>query len=94
MEPEARDTGTQTTRGRFLRRLATFAAAGLGVALVPARALAQSGQCCYNTSQCGGCGGSTPYPYRCTGCGSGPCCICSSRNPSGGNCFTTPCPCP
>jgi hypothetical protein len=83
-----------SSRKSFLRRLGTFAAVGLGVALMPATARAQSGQCCRDTSFCpdSACTDSNfPFNWKCSGCGSGPCCHCLSRAP--GNCFPSSCPC-
>lgn len=76
-----------STRTGFLRRLGTFAAVGLGVALMPATARAQSGQCCKDPS-CPGCSG-TDVAYQCDGCGQN-CCKCL---PEHGQCFNTTCPC-
>ncbi len=75
-----------STRSGFLRRLGTFAAVGLGVALMPATARAQSGRCCKDTTcTCGG----TDVGYRCNGCGQD-CCKCL---PELGQCFNSTCPC-
>lgn len=88
------ENGALSSRSSFLRRLGTFAAVGLGVALMPAAARAQSGQCCRNTSICpdSGCTDPNfPYNWTCSGCGAGPCCHCLNRSP--GSCFSSPCPC-
>lgn len=88
MEPQDANEGRSSRRG-FLRRLGTFAAVGLGIALMPATARAQSGRCCKNASAC-------PCPpgkfsYQCSGCGLGPCCKCLDTDR--GECFDTACPC-
>jgi hypothetical protein len=83
------DTEQQSTRGKFLRRLATFAGVGLGVALVPSVARAQSGRCCPQdcTESCG----PGEREYACDGCGSN-CCKCLPDSfPN--QCFNVACPC-
>jgi hypothetical protein len=77
----------RSTRTSLLRRLGTFAAVGLGVALMPATARAQSGRCCKDTS-CPGCSGGD-VAYQCDGCGQN-CCKCL---PDLGQCFNSTCPC-
>lgn len=84
----------RSDRKGFLRKLGTFAAVGVGVAMMPAAARAQSGQCCRNTSACpdSDCTDpSYPHNWQCSGCGAGPCCQCTSQTP--GPCFGSPCPC-
>jgi len=76
----------RSSRTGFLRRLGTFAAVGLGVALMPATARAQSGRCC--KANCQSCSG-TDVAYQCDGCGQN-CCKCL---PDLGQCFNTTCPC-
>jgi hypothetical protein len=93
---EGEESQSTTSRGGFLRRLATLAAVGLGVALVPSKARAQSGRCCRNPAECPDSACTDPnFPYnrQCSGCGSGPCCQCTNVDPQT-DCFTTACPCP
>jgi hypothetical protein len=79
----------RSTRGKFLRRFATFAGVGLGVALVPSVARAQSGQCC--PADCELTCGPGEREYSCGGCGSS-CCMCLP-NTFPNQCFGTECPC-
>lgn len=78
-----------TSRGSFLRKLLTFAAAGVGIAALPARARARpdvKAYCCPNFS-CQGC--EVPNrPFYCSGA-CGPCCICYP----GTSCVSLYCPC-
>lgn len=77
----------RSTRTSFMRRLGTFAAVGLGVALLPATARAQSGRCCRDTA-CPSCSEGL-VAYRCDGCGEN-CCKCVTDL---GQCFNSTCPC-
>ena len=77
----------RSSRNSFLRRLGTFAAVGLGVALMPASAKAQSGRGCKDSS-CPSCPPGS-VPYTCDGCGNN-CCKCL---PDLGTCFNSTCPC-
>jgi len=92
---EGEESQPTTRRRGFLRRLATLAAVGLGVALVPSKALAEHGSCCNQQdvcpdSQCTD--PNMPHNYNCGGCGSDGCCACSAASFTG--CQTVPCPCP
>lgn len=76
------DGAAVTTRRRFLRRLGTTVAAGVGLAILPANeAWAPCSTCCKDDS-CPFCPGG-PRRYRCT---PGNCCICHSDV---GQCFST-----
>ena len=78
------------SRRSFLRTLGVFLGAGIGVALVPGNALAQSGRCCVSRNPpCTSCPAGE-LPYDCSGCGSS-CCKCL---PDIGECRDAPCPCP
>jgi hypothetical protein len=73
-------TSTSSRRG-FVRKLGVFAAAGLGVALLPSKASAINSYCCpSNQLSCQSgynCTGSTPFAYWCSdGCVNRSCCIC------------------
>jgi hypothetical protein len=96
MQERREESQPTSSRGGFLRRLATLAAVGLGVTLVPGRARAQNGQCCNNQTACPDSNCTDPrYPYNweCSGCESGPCCHCTDIQHTV-NCFNSPCPCP
>lgn len=76
---------SRSSRGSFLRKIGTMMAIGLGVAVIPGNAFAQSGRCC--PRECRTC--TSGNPYECDGCGN-TCCLCLDRTDP---CFNTPCPC-
>jgi hypothetical protein len=93
MDDHASDDAVSSTSSRkgFIRKLGTFAAVGVGVALVPNMASARlrpltPDYCCPNSSCDSGCGGSGGF--YCTG-PYGNCCYCSS----GTSCFYITAPC-
>lgn len=85
---EGTNAEERSTRTSFLRRLGTFAAVGLGVALMPATARAQSGRCCKDAA-CGPCSGGL-VAHQCDGCGQN-CCKCLPDH--SGACINATCPC-
>jgi hypothetical protein len=87
LEADELDHGEERSSSRraFLARLAGFALAGLGVALVPAKSARAGGSLCCPDSRCG------PNGFLCTDhCG--PITSCCITYP-GTQCFTTGCNC-
>lgn len=83
-----REGAQSLSRGRFLRRLGVFAAAGLGAGVL-ARPAYAIGRCCRQPCDPGETCNEPNHTYGCNGCGL-TCCICSSSTQT---CFDVPCPC-
>jgi len=84
---EASDSNP-VSRGRFLRKLGTTLAIGLGIALVPAGKAHAEGSSCCPDSTCPSCNNGTPT--RCfDSCSRTSCCMCTGFT----SCQPVPCPC-
>jgi hypothetical protein len=91
MQEQGEESQPTTSRRGFLRRLATLAAVGIGVAMVPGRAHADTHSKCCPDQTCPSCP-NNGVPVLCTDfCSSTTCCQCAS--PGTLTCVQVPCPC-